>query len=234
MLARLLTIASVMLMLICAGCTEPEPEYEASIVNFDERLLGTWSFELPRGTAKVTVSERTRSVAGGRVKAEGLDVSDIGEPHSYRKAYEILFEAGVSMGQKSEEGTPLLEHIRIELKGIAIAIDGVTLLAVQPSAQQIGIAYLNELVLPIHRLARYTIENDTLTIQATEKQLAWLPDVEWLDAPQSVPDEPVVPEVEGNTMVVTNDIDRLVQVLRANMNQEGFWQEESLVLTRAR
>lgn len=232
MLARTLAIALLAFTLLCIGCTEPEPEYEASVVKFDERLLGTWMFAKGDDVVKITVSGRGRNIVNGRVVAEAIEGERKKNPPPERNAYVIAIEADVKSNQKGG-GAPEVEHIRIELKGVAISVDGVTMLAAQPSAEQLGMSHLGGLVIPVHQLVRYELAGDTMTVQATASRLAWLPDVEWLDRPGDLSEVPTLPS-KTSKLIVTNDVDRLVHVIRANMKHDGFWDQEMLVLTRVK
>lgn len=156
MFTRLLAIASLLSVLLCSGCEEPEPEYQASIVK---------------------------------------DVS----------------------------GQEKWQHIEIELKGLTLEIDGMTFIALQPSAKQMGAAQLGAFALPVHRIAKYEFVDERLQVWAPDTNIAWLPGVQWLDAPAEISDEPVLSPA-GEDLVVTNDIDRLVKVIRSQSKIEGFWQ----------
>ncbi len=233
MLARLFAIASLLSVLLCVGCEEPEPKYQTSIVKYDPRLIGTWDVLLKGNDhATVTITPRARATHQDRLEREKFNDSQKDLPPN---AITVLFAADVTKqvpadatdGERS--GT---EHIKIELKGLTLEIDGMTFIAFQPSAKQMGFAHLGGLVLPMHTIIKYDLVDDRCKIWTPDKLIAWLPDVHWLDAAEEVPDEPVLPETDTG-IIVTNDIDRLVKVIRSQSKIEGFWKDPQEV-TRAK
>ncbi len=212
-----------------AGCHEPEPAYPASVVEFDERVVGRWRAEVngqENLTVEITVSPRSLEVADGRVQPEPMAEAREG-PAGARPPN--AFVAQIVVDSPADDGGR--ERAEIEVKGFMLHVEGEHYLAFQPSAKQLNVAHLGGLVLPIHQVVKVRCDGDGGTVWAPRAQFGWLPDATWLDAPREPLGEPDLGDWPQGPRRVTLDIDRFLAVLRKYGRQEGFW-GDSLVFQR--
>ncbi len=219
-------------VLALSGCSEPEPRYHAELLAYEPGLIGTWRYESQKKTdqdgkpvresVELALEPRRLNIQNGRVEPEALDESKRPKSGPFN-AYTGTITAPVSDK----------ESAIIECKGFVIQVEGAKYLAFQPSTRQMGIGHLGGLVLPIHQVVKVERSGDRLTMWGSHARIAWLPDVEWLDAPPGPPaGEPELRGKDGS-LCVTGDIDRFVAVLRKYGPRQDFW-EEPIVMERVK
>ncbi|GMV24215.1 MAG: hypothetical protein AMXMBFR58_02460 [Phycisphaerae bacterium] len=237
-MTRLAAPVIVLVSSLLVSCVEPEPSYSVNHVVFDADLVGTWRYEetstdeagnTTTNRFDLVLAPRTLAVKEGRVQpqvigGEQRTTDQPAAPNAYDGTLRI-----------DEEG----KTVEVELKGFLVAIDEWRFLAFQPSSRQLDAGHLSLLALPAHQAVRVQPTGDQLTISFPATRLAWLPDVQWLDAPAAPATEPVLPpppagDDEAGPLIITNDIDRFIAAMRNSALHDGFWRDPVVLKRVAR
>ncbi|MCC6428385.1 MAG: hypothetical protein IT435_16380 [Phycisphaerales bacterium] len=226
------TLATLVLAILCAvilpGCNEPEPKYRADLLAFDAELVGTWRHESTdrvvvdgkpqREVIDLKLEARRLNINGGRIEPELLDEAKRPKSGPFN-AY-----TGTLVLPASETASET-----IEFKGFLIEVNGIKFLVFQPSTKQMGIGHLGGVVLPIHQAIKISRNGDELTFRGPRTRIAWLPDVQWLDAPpEPLPEEPEL-KTDAPGIHITGDIDRFVAALKKYGPREDFWEKPTVM-----
>ncbi|CAG0994272.1 hypothetical protein PHYC_02468 [Phycisphaerales bacterium] len=216
-----------------AGCTaSPPPEYPASRLKFDQALIGRWKSvkadqpmevgvftRYPDVETVIEIKSRDVPLRNGRVDSMA---SEGGPRETVAKGYQVI--------QSTGKGA-------IELDGFLFEAGGERLFGMQVSSKQIS--DLAMMVLPLHFVSRITIVGDEMRIQVAQSGFAWVPYIGWIDAEPGAKREfawsppkddsssatPTDKPTSIPILLVTSDIDRLIEVYEKFMHEPGFWGE---------
>lgn len=225
--------------LVLTGCTiSPPPEYQASRLRFDTPLLGRWEGKATGDEAgakpkaedaaeravAMVITARDVPLKNGRVDSTNQNAKS---PSVAAKGYTII------MTSTDSAAAP------IEMHGYLFEAGGERLLGMQVSEEQLSKTHLWPFVMPVHIVVRPTVVGDELRLQFPKTIYAWMPFVGWIDAEEGArreivwkPKDPNAPE--GLTkpsekppsepmILLTSDIDRLIEVYEKVMHEPGFW-----------
>jgi hypothetical protein len=217
-MARSVTSAFALLALILGGCIDRAPGYEASLLTYDEGLLGKWNLLAGQerdatGTPRripVEITPSTQSVTKGRLGKYNKS-SSASEKEKTVPAYSISLTAEADDPEKKDE-TKVFTY-----DGILIKVDGETFLAYQPAEdRKVEGEYMD--YLPVHRLALLKRDGDEVTLRFMKSQIVWVPTLKSIDEPSG---EAKLPTEEGQYLVT--DADRLVKLLSLALKSPGAW-----------
>ncbi len=221
---RPIAVAALLAVLpVLAACNSMEPPYPAAAVVFDETLLGVWQTPPPKAgereeEARFTVTERRVDVFNGRLNPE-LSASDTEQA----RAYEVTSPTRDRRGD-------------YKFHAYLVRAGESTFLGVQTDPAELERIAPSALVLPLHILMRIERDGDTVTLNLPNAPLvAWVPLASgWLDTDPAK--EPVVsgPSGERSTIILTNSIDRVLEVCRERAARPDLWSEEPMVLHRVK
>ncbi len=219
-------LALVLHALALSGCGEREPEYESSLLKFDQQLAGTWKYQDPSPGPQseslvVRVEPRSVDVSGGRVKPFPPNALQSQQPQKSQNPPNAF--VGTLIAESPDK-----PRVEIECVGFVLQIDHMTLAAFQPSRKQMGPAADIGMLLPVQQVLRIERSGDSLRVWAPKTRLGWLPDVSWLDAPAETPEtEPQIAADSSKfpTLYATSNVDRFVAALRKYGSKDEDWEE---------
>jgi hypothetical protein len=217
---RLLLSCRMLLPFMLAGCVDHAPAYNASILTYDEGMLGQWNFEAPApedqpGPAKLIpfeVTAREDTVTHGRLGK--YNESHNGGPNETKvPAYRLVITV------PREEDEEVKQPLVLTYQGILLKVNGSTFFAYQPASDRKVEGILMDYY-PVHRVIRIERDGNLMRLHPMKTPIVWFPGVLPLDEPQG---EPTLPIDEGTYFVA--DADRLVQVLSLAIKSADAWHE---------
>jgi len=212
------------------ACHSAEPPYPASVLVFDEGLVGTW--EQVRDPAKpseqpirLTVAARKVPIVNGRLHAEGLAPDGslkeeaAGEGTMQRPAYRMTLTIADPAATQT-------------LLGIGFQKGGRRFLGLQVPPSRLDAAGLGGWVIPVHRVIAVEREGDVLRIRVPRIEVGWIPVVDVLDGtgPPTDTVRGLIAERAGPH--VTTKFDRLLELCNEAARDPTAWEDESIELRR--
>lgn len=218
---RLFTVCATCAFL--GGCNLMEPDYPAEKMVFDDTLVGSWELLSSKGertpdAARFQVIEREVEVAQGRLNPQ-LGPGD--SPPA--RAYTVT-------ATKQDPKTKFRFHAYLVREG------GGTFLGIQSDPKELEKVAPNFMVLPLHFVLKLERDGDRVLLRAPKApQVVWVPPAlatGWLDAASDGKPSGPGPEGKQYDFVLTNSIERLLQVCRERAEKKELWDGEPGVLVR--
>lgn len=213
---RVVRAVAMCLAVVIAGCSR-QADYPVALMVTDDGLVGVWTVDGEQSDTRLEVRARDVEVVKDRTVGAANPAS--GErAEKPTRAYTLRL--------LSDDQAP-----PIELSAVLIEIEGVRLVGVQLSDEELKRSPISGLMLPLHYLLRIEREGDTIRAWAPAHSLAWVPAAQWLDPPCGPPGDIARDPKRG--IRLTSSIDRLIEVYRQEMKKPDFWSEEAATFSRA-
>lgn len=216
MSGRSLLAALVCVPLLVVGACSRQADYPVALMVTDDGLVGVWTVDGNQNNARLEVRARDVKVANDRTVGAANAASGKGAEKS-ALAYTLLVCS-------DDQPQP------IELSAVLLEVEGVRLVGMQLSDEELERSPVSGLMLPMHFLLRIEREGDTIRARAPAHGLAWVPGAQWIDPPSDQPGE--IARNPDKGIRLTSSIDRLIEVYRAEMGKPGFWSDDPVTLTR--
>jgi len=207
--------------LVLGGCNYLEPRYPAEKVVFDEGMLGEWDLRFSKGEQhgspiRLNVREREVPVGDGRTNPE------FGASNETKvRAYEIV----------CRKDDPPARHT---FHAYLLSDAGQTFLGLQLDPAELKNVAPFPFVLPLHLIFRIDKDGDRVLIRIPDAPMvAWVPLVSgWLGGEPVVSGPVRAPDGEMSSLILTNSIDRALEVYRERAAREKLWETDPGVLVR--
>lgn len=216
-----------------SGCLNVHPQYRTDDVVWDDTLVGEW----------LATGEDGKPI---RLVIEPRDVEV--DPQNNRINPTEGFGVRVRRGGTATEPPPPLGHMQQYLLGYRSPDDGTHTWTLEGYllragehrflAFQIHDPFIDAnagLVVPVHMLWRVEITGDSLSFWSPKDAVAWIPGIEWADAPDDGGDRPI-PLRTGSPrgIRVAESLDRVLAYHIQHADDPDFWHQDSSMLFHRR